>query len=50
MERVKEINDLKPPTSKKGVHSFFGKINFVPRFVHDYASIINPINLLLKKE
>jgi hypothetical protein len=48
-ERVKAINELNPPTSKKGVHSFFGKINFVRRFVPDYASIIKPINLLLKR-
>jgi hypothetical protein len=32
-ERVREINDLKPPKSKKGVDSFFRKINFVRRFV-----------------
>jgi hypothetical protein len=49
-ERVKEINDLKPPTSNKGVQSFFGKNNFVQRFVPDYTSIVKPINLLLKKE
>jgi hypothetical protein len=28
-ERIKEINDLNPPTSRKGVQYFFGKINFV---------------------
>jgi hypothetical protein len=28
-ERVKAINNIKPPTSKKGVQTFFGKINFV---------------------
>jgi hypothetical protein len=49
-ERIKEINELNPPTSKKGVQSFFSKINFVRRFVPDYASIVKPINLLLKKE
>jgi hypothetical protein len=50
LERVKAINELYPSTSKKEVQSFFGKINFVRRFVPDYASIANPINLLLKKE
>jgi hypothetical protein len=49
-ERVKAINELNPPSSKKGVQSFFGKINFVRRFVPDYASIVKPINLLLKKD
>jgi hypothetical protein len=28
-ERVKEINELNPPTSKKGLQSFFGKIIFL---------------------
>jgi len=49
-KRFKEINKLNPLTSKKGFQSFFGKINFVRRFVRDYASILKPINLLLKKE
>jgi hypothetical protein len=49
-ERIKEINDLNPTTSKKGVQLFFGKINFVRRFVPTYASIVKPINLLLNKE
>jgi hypothetical protein len=49
-EIVKAINELNRPTSKKGFQSFFGKINFVRKFVLDYASIIKPINLLLKKE
>jgi hypothetical protein len=50
LERVKEINKLNPPTSKKGVQSFFEKINFMRRFIPDYASIVKLINLLLKKE
>ena len=49
-ERVKAINELKPPSSKKGVQSFFGKINFVRRFVSDYSSIVKLINLLLKRD
>jgi hypothetical protein len=50
IERVKEINELNPPSSNKGVQLFLRKINFVQRFVHDYASIMKSINLLLKKE
>jgi len=49
-ERIKEINDMNPPTSRKGVQSFFGKINFVRIFVPDYTTIVNPINKLLKKD
>jgi hypothetical protein len=48
--RVKYINEIKPSSSKKGVQSFFGKINFVRIFVPDYASIVKPINLLFKKD
>jgi hypothetical protein len=50
LERIKEINDLSPPTSKKGLQYFFGKINFVQIFVPDYATIVKPINILLKKD
>jgi hypothetical protein len=49
-ERVKVVNELNPPTSKKGVQTFFRKINFFRRFDPDNASIVKPINLLLKKE
>jgi len=48
-KRIKEINDLNPPTSRKGVQSFFRKINFVRRFVPNYTIIVKPINKLLKK-
>jgi hypothetical protein len=41
---------LNPSTSKKGVQYLFGKKNCVWRFVPDYANIVNPINLLLKKD
>jgi hypothetical protein len=47
--RLKAINELNPPTSKKGVQSFFGKTIFVKRFVQDNAKIVKPINVLLKK-
>jgi hypothetical protein len=49
-ERIKGINELNAPSSEKGFQSFFGKINFMRRFVPDYASIVNLINLFLKKE
>jgi hypothetical protein len=48
-ERFKAINKLNPPSSKKGVRLFFGKINFVRRFVPDYASIVKPVNSFLKR-
>jgi hypothetical protein len=48
-EIIKEINDLNPPNSKKGVQSFFGKINFVRIFFPDYSSFVKTINTLLNK-
>jgi hypothetical protein len=50
LDRVKVINELNPPTSKKGVQSFLGKIKFVRRFVPDHATIVKPIDTLLKKD
>ena len=35
-ERVKSIPKLSLPTNKK-VHSFFGKVNFLRRFIPDFA-------------
>jgi hypothetical protein len=49
-EIFKAINELNPLSSKKGVQSFFVKINFAGRFVLDYASIVKSINLLLKRK
>jgi hypothetical protein len=49
-ELFKAINELNRPSYKKGVQSFFGKINFVRRFVSNYESIVKSINLLLKKD
>jgi hypothetical protein len=49
-ERFKAINELNLPSSKKGVQLFFGRINFVRRFIPDYESIVKLINLLLKKD
>jgi hypothetical protein len=50
LERIKSINDLSPSTSKKGVQSFFEKINFVGFFVPYYTTIVKFINKLLKKD
>jgi len=47
---IKSINDLNPPTSKNGVQSFFGKINFIRQIFLNYATIVKAINKLLKKD
>ena len=48
-KRIQVLNELKPSIYQKGVQSFFGKINFVQRFIPIYALIDKPINKLLRK-
>jgi len=50
LEWIKDINDLNPPTNRKGFQYFFGKIYFVGIFFLDYALIVKPINRLLKND
>ncbi|KAH9312032.1 hypothetical protein KI387_027067, partial [Taxus chinensis] len=38
-ERVQAIQWILLPTSKKGVHSFFGKIKFLRRFIPDFTEL-----------
>jgi hypothetical protein len=48
-ERIAAILNLPAPTSKKEVQAFIGIINFVRRFVPDFALMVKPIHNLLKK-
>lgn len=41
---------MKASIDSKGVQSFFGKINFVCRFILDYASTVKPITKFLRKD
>jgi hypothetical protein len=38
-ERTKSIMQIPPPHSKKSMQYFFGKINFVRRFIPDFTEI-----------
>jgi len=49
-ERVEAIQRIEIPRHKKGVQSFQGKINFLRRFVPNFAEIIKPISNMLKKD
>jgi hypothetical protein len=44
------MNGKRPPASKKAIQAFMGKINFVRRFVPNFAQIIKPIHTLLRKD
>jgi hypothetical protein len=49
-ERVKGIMEIPLPSSRKGIQSFFDRINFVRRFVPNFAEIAKPISDMLKKD
>ena len=49
-KRVEAISKLGIPASKKELKSFFGKINFVRKFISAFAEIVKPMNDMLKKD
>jgi hypothetical protein len=49
-ERVYSIKDVHPPTNKKSLQSFFGKTNFIRRFVPNFAKRIKLMSALLNKD
>lgn len=48
-ERVAAIDKVLKPKSVKGIQSFFGQVNFLRRFVTNFAEISRPISKMLKK-
>ena len=48
-ERVVAIDKVIKPKSVKGIQSFFGQVNFLRRFVTNFAKISRPISKMLKK-
>jgi hypothetical protein len=47
--RVEAIQSLSPPGSRKEVHSFLGKINFLRRFVSNFVELVKYITTMLKE-
>ena len=47
-DRIKIIQDLKFPTTRKGLQRVLGVLNFVRRFVPHYSEVIKPITILLR--
>ena len=47
-ERIKAIEQIPLPHNKKGMQSFMGTINFVRRFVLDFAQIVKPLQQMVK--
>jgi hypothetical protein len=48
-ERIVAILNIPSPTSKKEAQAFMGIINFVRRFVPDFAVMVKPIHNILKQ-
>ena len=49
-ERVEVIEKIPLPPTKKALRSFFGKINFVRRFIPNFAEVARSISKLLKRD
>jgi hypothetical protein len=48
-ERQAAIDKVPKPKNVKGIQSFFGQVNFLRRFVINFAEISRPISKMLKK-
>ena len=48
--RIKAIKAIVLPHNKKAMQSFLGKINFVRRFISDFAEIVYPLQEMIKKD
>lgn len=48
--RVQDVKKIPLPRSNKDIHKFLGKINFLRRFVSNYAEIVIESTNMLKKE
>jgi hypothetical protein len=46
MEKIREIQERKPPTNVKELQSFLGATNFYRKFIQNYAKIAAPLQKL----
>ena len=49
LERVEFIAQIPFPHNKESMQSFMGTINFVQRFVPDFAQIVKPLKQMVKQ-
>ena len=47
---VSAIIKIDIPRSKKEIQSFLGKVNFLRRFIPNFAEIVKPMTNMLKKD
>ena len=48
--RIEAIKAILFPDNKKAMQSFLGKINFVRKFIFDFAKIVKPPQEMIKKD
>ena len=48
-EKIKVISHIPLPHNKKYMQSFMGTINFVRRFVPEFAQIVKPLQQMVKQ-
>ena len=49
-EKVRAIQDMPPPTDKKGVERLLGTINYLAKFIPNMSTVTFPIRELLKSD
>ena len=49
-DRVAAIQQIGLPRNKKEIQSFLGKVNFLRRFITNFAEVVKYINNMLKKD
>ena len=49
-DRMETIQQIGLPINKKEIQSFLGKLNFLSRFITNFAEVLKYINSMLKKE
>ena len=48
-QRIKEINEMRPPSSKKDVQIFLGMVNYYRRFIPNLSRFKAPIRMLVSE-
>ena len=49
-EKVRAIQEMPPPTDKKGVERLLGTINYLAKFIPNMSTVTHPIRELLKSD
>ena len=50
LDMIESINNIVLLLNKRAMPSFLGKINFVHRFIYDFAETVKPLQEMIKKD